>query len=191
MSKTKNRNIKTSFKEGWKALWILTAMQLKDKFSFSFSADKKSAILKIVSFVLGFVLITGACYGALYLFGLLRVFAVGGFVPITAMVIVFTLMMGLSIIACLFGLTDTLYFSEDNQILLAYPVQANIVFLSKLNVYYVSEIIKNFFFIIPLFIAYGIIYSFVWYYYPWIVFCFLLISLIPVIVGAILSIPFM
>lgn len=191
MSKTKNRNIKTSFKEGWKALWILTAMQLKDKFSFSFSADKKSAILKIVSFILGFVLITGACYGALYLFGLLRVFAVGGFVPITAMVIVFTLMMGLSIIACLFGLTDTLYFSEDNQVLLAYPVQANIVFLSKLNVYYVSEIIKNFFFIIPLFIAYGIIYSFVWYYYPWIVFCFLLISLIPVIVGAILSIPFM
>ncbi len=191
MPRTKKPKIKTRFKDGWKALWILTAMQLKDRFSFSFSADKKSAIMKIVAFILGFIVITGICYGFIYLFGFLRVFSINSFVPVTAMVVVFTVMMGLSIITCIFGLTDTLYFSEDNQVLLAYPVQPNIVFLSKLNVYYVSEIIKNFFFIIPLFIAYGVCYNFVWFYYPWIIFCFLLISLIPVIVGALLSIPFM
>lgn len=181
----------TTFKESMKALYILTVMQLKDKFSFSFAADKKAAIMKIATYVIGFILITAACFGAIYLLGFLNLFSLGGFVPVSAMTVVFTVMLALSIVACVAGLTDTLYFSKDNQVLLAFPVAPNIVFLSKLNVYYFSEIIKNFLFIVPLFLAYGLCYNFVWYYYFWILLCFLLIAAIPVIIAALLSLVYM
>ncbi|MDR0934920.1 MAG: hypothetical protein LBM03_01270 [Erysipelotrichaceae bacterium] len=182
---------KTSFKQWWKNLWTLTIMQLKDKFSFSFAADKKSAIMKIVTLFLGFAIVTAVCYGVIAIFGMLRVFSLFDYVPVGLLTIVFTVMLGLSIITCTNGLTNTLYFSQDNQVLLAFPVQPNVVFLSKLNVYYITELIKNFLFIIPLFLAYGITYGFVWYYYIWIIFCFILIALIPVLIGALLSLVFM
>lgn len=182
---------KTAFGRSMRALYTLTVMQLKDKFSFSFAADKKGAIMKISSYVLGFIVITAACFGVIYLLGFLNLFSLGGFVPVSAMTVIFTVMLGLSIITCLVGLTDTLYFSNDNQVLLAFPVAPNIVFLSKLNVYYFSEVIKNFLFIVPLFLAYGMCYSFVWYYYFWILFCFLLIAAIPVIIAALLSLVYM
>lgn len=181
----------TTSTKSWKALWILTEMQLKDKFSFSLAADRKGAIMKIVSYILGFVLITGVCYGLIFLFGFLNLFSLGGFVPVSFLTVIFTVMLGLSCLSCLSGLTKTLYFSNDNQVLLAFPVQPNIVFLSKINVYFFSEIIKNFLFIIPLFIAYGMCYGFVWYYYIWILVFFVLIAAIPVAIGALLSLVYM
>lgn len=196
VKKPKEPSQKTSgfgktFSEKMKALYILTIMQLKDKFSFSLAANKKGAIMKIVSYILGFILITAACFGIIYLAGFLNLFSLGGYVPVSAITVLFTLMFALSVITCLVGLTDTLYFSKDNQFLLAFPVAPNIVFLSKLNVYYFSEIIKNFLFIVPLFLAYGMCYNFVWYYYIWILFCFLLIAALPVIIAAILSLIYM
>jgi len=172
-------------------LWILTVMQLKDKFSFSLAADKKGAIMKIVSYILGFVLVTGVCYGLIYIFGFLNIFSLGGFVPVSFLTVIFTVMFILSCVSCLSGLTKTLYFSRDNQVLLAFPVQPNIVFLSKINVYFFSEIIKNFLFIVPLFLAYGIRYGFVWYYYIWILLFFILIAALPVVIGALLSLAYM
>ena len=46
-------------------------------------------------------------------------------------------------------------------------------------------------FTIPMFIAYGIIKGYGFVYYPWLVFMFVLISVIPVLLAALLSIPAM
>ena len=40
-----------------------------------------------------------------------------------------------------------------------------------------------------MFIAYGMINGAVWYYYLWLIFCFAFISMIPVVIGALVSIP--
>jgi hypothetical protein len=46
-------------------------------------------------------------------------------------------------------------------------------------------------FTIPMFIAYGIIKSYPPYYYPWLIVLFILISVIPVLIAALDSIPTM
>ena len=82
-----------------------------------------------------------------------------------------------------------LYFSPDNQVLLTFPVKSNMIFVSKLIVFYIYELIKNFYFMIPVFIAYGIFSKFSLLFYPWIIFCFFFVSLLPVLIGALFSIP--
>ena len=46
-------------------------------------------------------------------------------------------------------------------------------------------------FTIPMFIAYGIVKGYALYYYPWLILMFALISVIPVLLAALLSIPAM
>ena len=75
--------------------------------------------------------------------------------------------------------------------LLTLPTTSSIVFTSKLLVHYVNELKKNALFLIPLFIAYGINTKLPFYYYPWMLVMFLLIVTLPVLLGALISIPAM
>ena len=174
-----------------KHLIPLVMMQLKDKIDFSFLRSKKSTITKVVFTLLGFIAVVFAFYMlytvsvTLHLFSQLNIF------PVAAIVVLFTLMFVLSCISCTFGLMKTMYFSTDNQVLLTLPVKANQVFLSKLIVYYIYEFLKNFYFIFPMFIAYGLYSGFSILFYPWLIICFAFITLLPVLIGAILSIPLM
>ena len=88
-------------------------------------------------------------------------------------------------------MTNSLYFSQDNQVLLTFPVNSGIIFLSKIFVFYVVELVKNFIMLVPLFLAYGIVNSFPWFFYPWLIFIFFIISFIPIGIGAVFSIPYM
>lgn len=56
-------------------------------------------------------------------------------------------------------------------------------------VYYISEIKKSFVLLIPLFLAYGILSKFNFAYYIWMPIMMLIITLVPVLVGGLLSIP--
>ena len=140
---------------------------------------------------LGFIAVVFAFYMLYTLSVTLHLFSQLNIFPISAIVVLFTLMFVLSCISCTFGLMKTMYFSTDNQVLLTLPVKANQVFLSKLIVYYIYEFLKNFYFIFPMFIAYGIFSGFSILFYPWLLICFAFITLLPVLIGAILSIPLM
>ena len=169
----------------------LVMMQLKDKIDFSFLKSKKKTITKTVFTILGFVAVIAVCYLLFTLCGTLNLFSLLPTVPITVMVVIFSLMFLLSCVSCTYGLMKKLYFAPDNQVLLTLPVKSNQVFLSKLIVFYIYELIKNLYFMIPVFIAYGVYCSFSILYYPWMIICFLFISALPVLIGAILSIPLM
>lgn len=171
-----------------KSLKALVMMQLKDKMDLSFARTKKSLISKIVLSVLSFVLITAVIYVLLYVSKIMKIFSLVDAVPISVIIVVFTIMQLLSIIACTFGLMKNLYFAKDNQILLTLPVTRNKIFISKLIVFYIYELIKNLYFIFPLFIAYGLISGLSVVFYFWLVICIVLISMIPVAIGAFLSI---
>ena len=171
-------------------LKTLVAMQLKEKLDFSFNADRKKALTKLVLFAVMAIAIMGVLTAIFIVLSRLSIFAYSA-VPIAVFNTFFIFMFLLSIISCASQLTENIYFAEDNQVLLTYPVKPDTVFFSKLIVYYVADLVKNAFFMVPLFVAYGIAHSFVWYYYPWMLFCFVFISMIPVAVSGLISVPLM
>lgn len=171
------------------ALRTLTMMQLKEKMDLSWTRSKRRSLFKIVWLLAEFVGVTALCYLLIYAVKLLGVFSLVGDFPDTVMTVVFTFMTGLSLVFGTAGLVRSLYFSRDNMVLLTLPATPSVVFLSKLAVYYIYEFRKNFMFMIPLFLAYGISKNYPLYFYPWLVLMFVFISAVPVILSALLSIP--
>ncbi|MCQ3035981.1 MAG: hypothetical protein MJ248_07215, partial [Bacilli bacterium] len=187
MGKTVNDQIKVKHFQG---LWTLISMQFKEKMSFSFKADKKGALTKLLLYAILMIGIGAGIGVVFYLLGKSSILGRDG-VPLNIFNFFFIIMFVVNIISCLNGLTNSLYFSEDNQTLLTYPVKPNTVFFSKIIVYYLFELIKDFGMLVPYFIAYGIVYDFQIIYYPWVIFCFTIIAFIPVAISGILSIPLM
>ncbi len=169
----------------------LCKMQLKDRTNLSFLKSTKQTIFKIVLSLVKFVLITVVIYFGFYILSFLRLVSLLPGVPENLIEVIFTCLMLLSIIVCTFGLVKTLYFTKDNVMLLTMPVDRTKVFLSKLIVYYIYEFIKNINFFLPLLVSYGLINKMPFYYYPWLIVAMFIITLIPVCIGALLSISLM
>ena len=91
-----------------KFLKPLVMMQLKDKIDFSFLKSRKKTITKIVFTILGFVAVTAVCYLMFYISSLLNLFSLLPTVPLTVMVVIFTLMFILSCFTCTIGLMKKL-----------------------------------------------------------------------------------
>jgi len=174
-----------------KKLKPLVMMQLKDKIDMLFLKSKKKTIMKIVLSVLGFVAVVAIVYVLLYLSKRLHFFSLLDMVPMSVMTLIFSIMFMMSIVSCTAGLVKSLYFAKDNLVLITLPVTSSQLFFSKLIVFYVYEIKRSFTFLVPLFVSYGLLNSFSILYYPWLCICFVFISLIPVVLGALLSIPVM
>ncbi len=167
----------------------LVLMQLKDKLDFGFLKGTKQRISKVVFSLLMLAGVTALSLLALEIAKLLNVFSLVGIIPSSVATVVFALMFTLSVLSGTLGLMRTLYYAKDNAVLLTFPVTANQVFISKLIVFYVYEYAKNLLFLIPFFLALGIAGSFSFIYYPWVFAAFVFISLLPVAIGAALSIP--
>ena len=175
----------------FKGFNTLVAMQLKDRLNVSFRAHKKESLTKMILFALLLGGLVAIIFVIFYLLNFLGVLGVGGFVPVSMFNVLFYLIITMNILSCISRLTNALFFSEDNQVLLTYPVRSNTIFLSKLVVFYILEIIKSFTIIVPLFVAYGISYGFPIYYYPWLILCFLVLALLPVAIASLVCIPYM
>ena len=169
----------------------LVMMQLKDKIDLSYLKSKKTAIQKIVLSILAFALVTAVIFLLLFLSKLLHLFHLADIIPISVMVVVFTIMEILALISCTFGLMKNLYFSKDNPVLLTLPVTTNQVFLSKIIVYFIYELKKTLYFIVPLFLAYGLISGLPIYFILWLVVCWFFLSLFNVAFASLFSIATM
>ena len=172
-------------------LKTLVMMQLKDKLNFSFKADKKGALTKLILFLVMFIVIIVAIVAVFKIAGLLTVFGTNHDVPISVFNLFFISMTILSTISCIAQLTNSLFFSKDNLVLLSYPVRSNIIFLSKLVVFYIIELIKEAMFVVPMFLAYGIAFGFSVGYYFWVLLMFFVIAAVPVAIASLVSIPYM
>lgn len=171
------------------ALKTLVLMQLKDKLDLSFVKSKRSLLFKSVLSVVKLVAVTAIFYLLFVVCNLLGVFYPTGCIPDTVANVLFTVMQIMSIITCIVGITQALYMTADNRVLLTLPASSATVFFSKLILYYIFELKRNITFTLPMFIAYGMINGAVWYYYLWLIFCFVFISMIPVVISALVSIP--
>ncbi len=99
----------------------------------------------------------------------------------------------ISILGYTHSLVDNLYLSKDNAILLQFPARHSEIFMSKMIVNYIVEFSRNLSFILPVLIAFGImgvtpIDIGYWFTIPLLL---VILPLIPLFLGAILSIPYM
>lgn len=186
----KMKNADLSTRRYLSVLWTLTVMQLKEKMDVAYLRSFKKTLFHMVYFVLEFVAITAICFLLFWAAKLLRVFdVVNGKIPLDILTAVLAVMLLLSTIFTTIGLVQSLYLSRDNLVLLTFPATPTIVFVSKLLVYYVHELKKNFMFLIPFFCAYGISLGYPVYYYAWVIVLFALIATIPIILGSLFSMP--
>lgn len=171
----------------------LAKMQLKEKLhSQKNGAKHKSAssfIVTVFATLLKFAFSTAVLCGLYIVAMLFSVFGTTSHVPPAFMAFLFSVLLVLSVISCTGRLTKALYFSRDNVILLTLPATPTQVFLSKIAVFLIFELKKNFSFLIPMFVAYFIIHGHSFVFYPWLIVCFILISVLTVALGAFLSIP--
>ncbi|MEG1528659.1 MAG: hypothetical protein RR248_03795 [Clostridia bacterium] len=171
----------------FRRLKILTLMQLGDRLDVSLISNKKKFWLKMLFKLIIFMLITAVIYLVLFL--------VQNFihVPVSESLMLFTIIFTqvLSIITCMTGLMNTLYLSKDNALLLSYPAKHNEVFISKIAVYYILDLLKNLMSILPFLLAFGIFnakgLSLIYFFNM-----FVVVGILPLInclIGALLSLP--
>lgn len=174
------------------ALKTLVIMQLKEKFNLKGRNFKsKQTLFAAIFGILKFAMVTALCFLMLFLCQKLKLFSLTIILPSSVLAIVFTIMLIISIVSATMGLTKSMYYSYDNPVLLTLPCRPTQVYLSKLIVFYIYELMRNLSFMVPLFISFGIINKLPMIFFPWVFICFIFISMIPVVVGALLSIPMM
>lgn len=179
-----------------KNLWILVKMQLKEQLNFKRldveNVSKFSIILSVVGAVVKFALVIGLSILFLFASEMLALFGPqNALVPASVISIVFWVMFLASVLSSIVGLTQAMYYARDNAVLLTLPCRPIQVYLSKLIIFFIFEIKRNFSFLIPLFIAYFIMGGYGFFAYPWMLFAMIWISLLEVSIGALVSIPAM
>jgi hypothetical protein len=171
--------------------FTLVKMLLSDtlKLSFDTKAGRKSSIIRIVSAVLVFAVLTAL--GVLFyrLSSLFGIFSLLSFIPeavpsfLSLVILVFALLNSIA------SLVKTLYFSPDNRLMITYPCRGSAVFLARLFVFYINEVVRLMLSLTPILLSYLIFSHFPWYSYIWLLVSLLLVTAFIVLFSALLSIP--
>ena len=130
-----------------KSFWPLVFMQLKDKLDLSWVKSKKSLIQKIVFSIIKFLLIGAIVFVLLFVLNFLMVIYKSE--VINLYVIFFTLMFILNLFSITTGLMDSLYYANDNKVLVTLPVTSSQLFYSKLIVYLLFQIKRDIDILLP------------------------------------------
>lgn len=170
----------------FKRIRLLTLLQLSDRFKLKKIESKKLLAARIGIIVFVLAIISVICSALIY--ALCDVVMIPKNYNLLTFVIF--LLQILSIISCTSGLLKTLYYGKDNSILLSYPSKHVEVFISKLLVFYIYELLKSVFIVLPLLLGFGIIFNILSIgYFLTTVILIILLPLFPVLIGAFLTIP--
>lgn len=175
----------------------LTLFQIKDKLDFSWVKSKKTLIQTIVFGLLKFIIVAAISFAVLFLLTF-----VGFINKYDAILPIFTLFLTLVIVLNLLSATHSLmkslYYSDDNKVLITFPVTSNQLFFSKLLVYLIFEIKKSLSLLIPGILGFLIFeimdYKTVevtFWVFLWMIIPILILVVIQVLFAAVFSIPFM
>ncbi len=97
----------------------------------------------------------------------------------------------IGILTTTFGLAKSLYESNDNSIIFSLPARSWEIYLSRLAIFYRSELHKGLYFVIPFFVAFGLSLKLQMVFFIWTALFAFLLPLITVLISAILSLPLM
>lgn len=130
-----------------KKLWALVMVQFREKVDFSWAKERKTLIQKIVFSILKFLLVAGGTFGAGYILMFTRTIYANDFVNVY--LIFFTVYTALNVINITVGLMKSLYYAEDNKLLVTFPVTSNVLFLSKMLVFFLAELKRSLDMLVP------------------------------------------
>lgn len=106
-----------------------------------------------------------------------------------AIALLFTQLLGLTFATS--NIITKMYLSNDNNLLLSLPISFNELFIAKVVMVYISEFIFNLIYILPIFCAIGVIGEVGALYYLGVIILLPFISVLPIALGALISIPIM
>lgn len=171
-----------------RSLWTLIKLQLSEKLKWKSNASVGYKVATIAKRI-GYMAVAFGIFTALFYV----IFNVLFLEPNTEYFVFFIFVLQIiSIISCVVQASNVLYTSKDNALLLTYPVKHHFVYISKILVMYIVELLKSLTLVFPLFMAYGTIVPGVLsanYVLSGLGYAILL-PFIPVLLGAIISIPF-
>lgn len=170
------------------SFWTLIKLQLSEKLHWKQDASgayKAAQVAKNVGYM-------GVVFGIFTLVFYL-LFNIAHFMtPSTDLFIFFVgILQLISVISCTLRAGNTLYTSKDNALLLTYPVKHELIYWSKITCMYILELLRSLTLIFPIFMAYGTIVAGV-ITANYIIFAIvyaIFLPLVPVMLGAIISIP--
>ena len=178
-------------KANFNTLRPLVLMQLKDKIDFSYLKSRKQTIFKFVLNTALFIVLTAVIYLIFYLIVQFQLFSYALTLNFNAFLVLMTLVFFFFFLSCLTQLTNTLYFAKDNQVLLTLPTSSNQVFTSKLIVVLFYEILKAISYLLPFFVAYGLVMHLAIGYYLWAILTTVFATIVMVVLSGLFSIPAM
>lgn len=181
------RNLKSKIAHN--KIFVLVMMQLKDKWNLSLKANKKQTLLKLVLYIIVFAVMIFIVHLVLDLSASRLGIFMTQKIPLNAMFPILLVVVFFETFSTLIGLTKALFFSKDNSVLITYPVKFNYLFISKVIVYYIDALKKSCMLLLPLFISFGMIYSYGVGYYLFVVFLDLIFVAFIVALCGVLSIP--
>lgn len=122
---------------------------------------------------------------------LLRIFILGFKINAELLAIVLVVMQIVSLFFSVSSIISNLYFSKDNQLLMCLPATSNQLFISKLLLVYLQEILHNALLIIPIFISIGVIGGLGLPFYLSIPIFIIIMPLLPIVLASFISVPIM
>lgn len=168
----------------------LVLVQLRDKLDLSWTKQRKTRIQQTVFFIVKFVVVIAAIIAALNIVKLL-------FSIKEEILHFYLLFLGifvvLNVLTVTIGLVKSLYYAEDNKVLVTYPVSSGKLFLSKILVFQIFEFKKSADLLLPVTLGF-LATAFMFGVVPfgtiiWSIIPLILVSIITVLLGALLSIP--
>ena len=165
-------------------IFKLFKLQFDEKFDILKTGNKKKMLSAIFKYILIMAALAFGCYVLLLKFVLL------GFVINTELISI--VLLATQVISLLFAvghIIKVLFQNRDNELLMSMPVSPNQVFVSKVILSYIQELIVNACITLPLLISLGILGGFGVYYYLFLPIVIIILPLLPTACALLLSIP--
>ncbi len=165
----------------------LFKLQLDNKFVLFKQKSLKAFLMALLKNI---VIVAGVTLALLFL--LRRIFFYLS-IEINAEFIAIVLLVAQGISFCfdIGNIISTMYLSKDNELLMVLPVTFNQLFISKVLILYVSDLMFNVLYILPIFLTIGAIGQLSITFYLMLVVMLPLLPLLPISLAALLSIPIM
>lgn len=165
-------------------IFKLFKLQFDEKFDILKTGNKKKMFSAILKYLLIITLLTVVCYVVFLKFVLL------GFATSKQLVsIILLITQIISLIFAVGHIIKVLFQNKDNELLMSLPVSPNQVFVSKIILSYVQEMIVNACITLPLLISVAMLGDFPLYFFLILPVIVMLLPLLPTGVALLLSIP--
>ena len=164
----------------------LFKLQIDNRYDILKTSNLKKMILQIVKYLILIFAIT-IVFGIVFF----RIFLLGFKINAELIGIVLLITQLISLFFAIGNILTNLYFSKENELLMVLPATPNQLFVSKILVIYLQEMIVNSMIALPIFIALGVVGGLANVYYVSILILMIVFPILPIALASLISVPLM